>query len=312
VSLYRGTGGATSVSGDATVEQVLQYSTDAQAAAAAASASQSAASSSASAASTSASNASTSETNAAASESAASAAQTAAEAAQTAAELAETNAETAETNATAQVALAAAQVTLAEAEVANAATEVTYAEEWANKAEDSLVSVAAGGDGSTEYSAKHWAAKAADIVAAGVIDDTQTSTVLTWSSSKIEDYTDGTTAIAPKTTQLKETYATFTSTSNASTIDCSTGTVFSHTLTENTTVTFSNPPATGTAYGMTVKIVQDAGASGYTVTWPTSVDWAAATAPTLTATASAVDVFVFYTHDAGNTWYGFTSGQAMA
>ena len=36
-----------------------------------------------------------------------------------------------------------------------------YAEEWANKAEDSLVSAAAGGDGSTEYSAKHWAAKAA-------------------------------------------------------------------------------------------------------------------------------------------------------
>jgi len=61
-----------------------------------------------------------------------------------------------------------------------------------------------------------------------------------------------------------------------------------------------------------VKIVQDAGASGYTVTWPASVDWPAATAPTLTATASAVDVFVFITHDAGNTWYGFTSGQAMA
>jgi hypothetical protein len=36
-----------------------------------------------------------------------------------------------------------------------------YAEEWANKAEDSLISTAAGGDGSTEYSALHWAAKAA-------------------------------------------------------------------------------------------------------------------------------------------------------
>jgi hypothetical protein len=42
---------------------------------------------------------------------------------------------------------------------------VGYAEEWANKAEDSLVSVAAGGDGSTEYSALHWSAKAAaDVV----------------------------------------------------------------------------------------------------------------------------------------------------
>jgi len=40
-----------------------------------------------------------------------------------------------------------------------------YAEEWANKAEDSPVSVAAGGDGSTEFSALHHAAKAAaDVV----------------------------------------------------------------------------------------------------------------------------------------------------
>lgn len=36
-----------------------------------------------------------------------------------------------------------------------------YAEEWANKAEDSLVSSAAGGDGVDDYSALHWANKAA-------------------------------------------------------------------------------------------------------------------------------------------------------
>jgi hypothetical protein len=58
-------------------------------------------------------------------------------------------------------------------------------------------------------------------------------------------------------------------------------------------------------------VVQDSGASGYTVTWPTSVDWPSATAPTLTATASAVDQFVFYTYDGGTTWYGFTAGQAL-
>ena len=66
-----------------------------------------------------------------------------------------------------------------------------------------------------------------------------------------------------------------------------------------------------TAYGMSLKVVQDSGASGYTVTWPTSVDWPAATAPTLTATASAVDQFVFYTYDGGTNWYGFTAGQAL-
>jgi hypothetical protein len=102
-----------------------------------------------------------------------------------------------------------------------------------------------------------------------------------------------------------------TSSSNATTVNCRDGNVFTHVLTENTTFTFSNPPASGRAFGFTLKIVQDASASGYTVTWPASVDWPSATAPTLTATASAVDVFVFYTHDGGTTFYGFVAGQAL-
>jgi len=112
-----------------------------------------------------------------------------------------------------------------------------------------------------------------------------------------------------------ESYNAVTSTSNAATVDCETGNVFSHTLTENTTFTFSNPPASGTAYAFSLRIIQDASASGYTVTWPasvdSSVDWPSATAPTLTATADAVDWFVFSTVDGGTTWYGFTSGQAL-
>jgi len=108
-----------------------------------------------------------------------------------------------------------------------------------------------------------------------------------------------------------ETYGAVTSSSNATTVDCEAGNAFSHTLTENTTFTFSNPPASGTAYSFSLEIIQDASASGFTVTWPASVDWPAATAPTLTATASAKDVFVFYTRDGGTTWYGFTAGQAL-
>ena len=110
---------------------------------------------------------------------------------------------------------------------------------------------------------------------------------------------------------VNEDFTAVTSTSNATTVNCRDGNVFSHTLTENTTFTFSNPPATGTAYGFTLKIVQDASASGFTVTWPASVDWPAATAPTLTATADAVDVFVFFTHDGGTTFYGFVAGQEL-
>lgn len=115
-----------------------------------------------------------------------------------------------------------------------------------------------------------------------------------------------------KATSYNESYVAVTSSGAATTVNCETGNSFSHVLTENTTFTFSNPPATGTAYSMSVEIIQDAGASGYTVTWPTSVDFPAATAPTLTATASAVDVFVFTTRDGGTTWYGFTAGQALA
>jgi len=111
-----------------------------------------------------------------------------------------------------------------------------------------------------------------------------------------------------------ETYQAVTSSSNATTINCEAGNVFSSTLSENTTFTFSNPPANGTAYGFSLKIVQDASASGYTVTWPAAVVWpnldqyAATGAPRLTGTASAVDQFVFYTYDGGTTWQGFTAG----
>jgi len=115
-------------------------------------------------------------------------------------------------------------------------------------------------------------------------------------------------------TSYNETYQAVTSSSNATTINCEAGNVFSNTLSENTTFTFSNPPANGTAYGFSLKIVQDASASGYTVTWPAAVVWpnldqyAATGAPRLTSTASAVDQFVFYTYDGGTTWQGFTAG----
>lgn len=110
---------------------------------------------------------------------------------------------------------------------------------------------------------------------------------------------------------VNENHTTVTSTSNALTIDCDLGNDFTHVLTENTTVSFTDPPASGSSFGFSLEIVQDASASGYTVTWPASVRWPFAIAPALTSTASAVDVFVFKTDDAGTTWYGFFAGQAM-
>ena len=100
-----------------------------------------------------------------------------------------------------------------------------------------------------------------------------------------------------------------TSSSNAATINLRDGNVFEHDLTENVTYTFSNPAASGRASAFVLKIIQDS--SARTITWPGSVDWAAATAPTLTTTNNGVDVFVFLTIDGGTTYYGFTAGQAM-
>lgn len=147
----------------------------------------------------------------------------------------------------------------------------------------------------------------------GVTSSIQTQLNAKLSSVDLSSYT-GDVDITGELTvdSYNERYAAVTSTTNATTVNCEAGNTFSHTLTENTTFTFSNPPASGTAYTMSIEIIQDASASGFTVTWPTSVDWPAATAPTLTATASAKDVFVFTTRDGGTTWYGFTAGQALA
>lgn len=109
-------------------------------------------------------------------------------------------------------------------------------------------------------------------------------------------------------TSYNETYATVTSSSGSTTINCETANVFAHTLSENTTFTFSNPPSSGTAYGFSLRITQDASASNYSVTWPSAVDWPEGNTPPLSDLANSVDQFVFYTNDGGTTWYGFKSG----
>lgn len=108
---------------------------------------------------------------------------------------------------------------------------------------------------------------------------------------------------------ISEEFTTITSSSNAATIDLQDGTNFYHDLTENVTYTFSNPASTGKVSAFTLKIAQDSTAR--TITWPSSVDWPAATAPTISTDSGAIDYFVFITHDGGTTYYGFTAGQAM-
>lgn len=115
----------------------------------------------AAAAAASAAAAAASETNAAASEAAAAASESIVAANAAAAAASEANAATSETNAAASQAAAAVSEANALTSENNSADNVTYAAEWAVKAEDSLISVAAGGDGVSDYSSLHWAAKAA-------------------------------------------------------------------------------------------------------------------------------------------------------
>ena len=94
-------------------------------------------------------------------------------------------------------------------------------------------------------------------------------------------------------------------------IDLNNGNVHSVTLTGNATLTFDNPVATGDSSSFTLIVKQD-GTGSRTITWPGSVAWAAATAPTLTTTADRFDVLAFTTVDGGTRWFGFVAGQDFA
>jgi len=78
------------------------------------------------------------------------------------------------------------------------------------------------------------------------------------------------------------------------------GNSFSLTTNQNTTFTFSNPPASGTAYGFILELT--AGGT-HSVTYPTAVDFAGNTAPDAPASGEK-DILVFHTRDGGTNYHG--------
>lgn len=132
-------------------------------------------------------------------------------------------------------------------------------------------------------------------------------------SSEVQLTYDGTNfRISSKATQATaaptDVVVTVTSSSNATTIDMDDADpfnpVFTQVMTEATTFTFSNPKATGFNSGFTLFLTNAAGA--YTPTWPGSVIWTNAAAPTLNV-ANKKYVLVFETIDGGTAWYGALS-----
>ena len=109
---------------------------------------------------------------------------------------------------------------------------------------------------------------------------------------------------------FSEEYAAVTSSSNVVSLNPRTANNFSHDLTEATTVSFTNPAASGKVSAATLRIIQ--GSTARAITWNSSIKWAGDVAPTLSQADNAVDIFVFYTVDGGTTYYGFTAGQVMS
>ena len=87
------------------------------------------------------------------------------------------------------------------------------------------------------------------------------------------------------------------------TIDLNDGNSFTATVSASTvTWTFSNPTASDEGCGFTLVLTNG---GSQTVNWPASVDWPAATAPTLTA--AGVDILTFWTVDGGTIWHGMAA-----
>lgn len=114
---------------------------------------------------------------------------------------------------------------------------------------------------------------------------------------------------------LKDTSETVNAIGNTSggvSVDFSAGNVATYTLTGNqTSLTITNPPASGTAGFLTLIITQDGTGSrttawGAAFTFPGGTDFVASTA------AGAVDIFTFMTINGGTTWRGFEGGKAFA
>jgi len=133
----------------------------------------------------------------------------------------------------------------------------------------------------------------AAILGANTFTGTQNLADNTLQRANLLDYSEVTNAIGNAT--------------GATTIDLTLGNSVTATTTGATTWTFSNPTASDELCSFSLKLVNGGSAAQ---TWPASVDWPAATAPTLTA--SGTDVLVFITCDGGTTWYGFVAGLALA
>jgi len=188
--------------------------------------------------------------------------------------------------------------------------------------DDELVTTTAeGGSGGADtagtiYTGSGATSKAMRIL--GYVESTQ-ATAGTWatSPSKVHVFSGLQPNLAdmqitrPEIKDYAITHNSVSSSGGTLTLDYSTGQSFVCTLTENvTTVTVSNPPASGKYGEIIVKLIQDA-SSAYTVTWASAYTFPGGVDHTMSTTLSAVDIVTLRTIDGGTTWYcDFSNGYA--
>jgi hypothetical protein len=130
------------------------------------------------------------------------------------------------------------------------------------------------------------------------VDQTQ----LTVAESQVTNLTSDLASKVSVTNGGGETYSDAGNSGTAITLNLANGNVQKLTLTGNCTVTLTSP-SSGTMRSLTLLVFQDATGSR-TITWPASVKWGVAGAPTLTVTASKMDMISLFTVDGGTNWYG--------
>jgi len=99
-----------------------------------------------------------------------------------------------------------------------------------------------------------------------------------------------------------ETFFDAGNSGTAITLNLANGNVQKLTLTGNCTITLTSP-ATGAFRSLLLYVFQD-GTGSRTITWPASVKWGTAGAPTLSTAASKMDKILLDTVDGGTNWYG--------
>ena len=137
----------------------------------------------------------------------------------------------------------------------------------------------------------------------------EASKVVTSDGSLVTNFADG----VLQRPEFKDYGETKTALSAAASVTCdlTTGNVFTLTPDQNTTFVFSNPSDTGSSCAFTLIWTQETGADR-TITWPAAVDWPGGSVPDVTSGSAKIDVYTFFTLDAGTIWYGFQAGADMA